>query len=333
MAVCPPGGWLPDRLRAAGVPAVEMPMRGPLSPTAVVKLIRLAREHHIDLIHSHLTRATYLGYFTGMLGRLPVISTVHVLTRDFAYHHLPGRNHRFVAVSDHIRQSLIARGLPPGRVETVYNGSDITEDRIVPAGALSVRAELGLPAEADIVGLVGRVDTFKGHHILVRAAREIVDACPRAYFVFVGHADPGLQQTLWEMASAGGMDDRLRFTGVRNDVARLIDAMDVVTLPSISEACSMAIIEAMSLGKAVVATRAGGNLELVQEATTGLLVERTPEALSAAVIRILRDPGLRASMGSAGQERARAMFSVDAMTQRIESIYQSIVASRAPQHA
>jgi glycosyltransferase involved in cell wall biosynthesis len=330
LAVCPPGGWLSDRLRSSGIRTVEMPMHGLRSPGAILRLRRAAREHGAQLIHAHLTRATYLGYFAGALARVPVVSTVHVLTRDFAYRRLPPRNLWFVAVSDYLRQALIARGLSPGRVQTVYNGTDFgADDRIIPAPSLSVRAELGLPADAELVGLIGRVDSFKGHPLLVRAARDIVECCPRVYFVFVGHAEPGVQQTLWEMASADGVDDRLRFTGVRNDVPRLMEAMDVITLPSLTEACSMSIIEAMAMRRPVVATRAGGNLELVENERTGLLVERTPEALSEAIIRLLQDPSRRAAMGQAGHDRALSLFSAQAMAQNIENLYRRVLEQRA----
>jgi len=333
LAVCPPGGWLSDRLRVAGVPTMEVAMRGLLSPGTIFALRRVARQNRVDVIHTHLTRATYLGYFAGILARVPVISTVHVLTRDFAYRYLPSRNHWFVAVSDYLRQALIARGVPPARVQTVYNGTDFCAgrqdslplDSPVPAQELSVRAELGLPADAELIGQFGRVDSFKGAPLLVRAAKEIVAQCPRAYFVFVGHARPGIQQTLWEMASAEGVDDRLRFTGIRNDVPRLMEAMDVIVLPSLIEACSMAIIEAMAVGKPVVATRAGGNPELIEDQNTGLLVERAPETLAEAVIGLLQDSQRRAAMGRAGQTRARSLFSAQEMAQNMEDFYQRIL--------
>jgi len=325
-AVCPPGGWLPDQLRSAGIPSIELPMKGARSSASILALRRLARERQIDVIHTHLTRATYMGYFAGTLSHIPVISTVHVLTRDFAYRWLPKANHSFVAVSDYLRDRLIARGVPEGRVHTVYNGTDFeTEDEIVPASSLSVRAELGLPADAELVGQIGRVDSFKGAPLLVRAAREVVTQRPHAYFVFVGHAEPGVQQALWEMASADGVDDRLRFTGVRDDVPRLMSAMDVVTLPSINEACSMAIIEAMTMGKPVVATRAGGNLELVADGRTGILVERTSEALASAVNEVLGDPARRLLMGMAAEERAHSLFTAQVMAQNMEHVYQRIL--------
>jgi glycosyltransferase involved in cell wall biosynthesis len=267
-----------------------------------------------------------MGYCAGAMAHVPVISTVHVLTRDFAYRWLPRANHSFVAVSDYLRDRLIARGVHEERVHTVYNGTDLQDgDRIIPAPSLSVRAELGLPADAELVGQIGRVDSFKGAPLLVRAAKEVVAQRPRAYFVFVGHAEPGFQQALWEMASKDGVDDRLRFTGVRNDVPRLMRAMDVITLPSINEACSMAIIEAMTVGKPVVATRVGGNIELIADGETGLLVERTPEALAAGVNTILGDPARGLLMGNAAEHRAHTLFTAQVMARNMEQLYQKVV--------
>jgi glycosyltransferase involved in cell wall biosynthesis len=315
-------------LRAVGVQAAEIPMHGLRSSRTIFELRRVVREHRVEVIHTHLTRATYLGYFAGFLTRVPVISTMHVLTRDFAYRWLPNYNHWYVTVSDYLRQALIARGVPEHRVETVYNGTDFAPYAVRPAtheSVLSVRAELGLPADAELVGQIGRVDSFKGAPLLVRAAKEIVRHCPRAYFVFVGHAAPQIQQALWESACADGVDDRLRFTGLRDDVPRLMEAMDVITLPSQIESFGMVLIEAMAMARPVVATRAGGIPEVIQDQATGLLVNRTPEALAEAVIALLQDPARRIAMGQAGLARARSLFSAQSMAQNMERFYDRVL--------
>ncbi len=331
LAVCPKGGWLPARLREAGVPTTEVPMHGLTAPRTIGVLRGLAREMSADLIHTHLTRATYMGFFTGAMERIPVVSTVHVATRDFAYRFLPMRNHWYVAVSDYLRQRLVDRGVPPDHVETVYNGTDFGGASAAPrVDGLSVRAELGLPADAALVGEFGRVDAFKGQHILVQAAPSIVSRCPQAYFIFVGYAEPSIQQRLWEMASSAGVADRLRFTGVRNDVPRLMHAMDVMTLPSITEACSMAIIESMAVGRPVVATRAGGNVELIVEGETGRLTERTPAALAQAISSLLEDPEERSRMGEAARLRADERFTVGAMATAMERLYSRVTGIPAP---
>jgi glycosyltransferase involved in cell wall biosynthesis len=329
IAVCPPGGWLPEQLRSHGIPAVEMPMRGMLSGSAILGIRRLIRATRADLIHTHLTRATYLGYFAAQATRVPVASSVHITTRDLVYRFLPRRNHWFIAVSDHLRQALIARGVSPRRVQTVYNGTDFDiASQSCGRQGLSVRAELGLPAEAQIVGQVGRVDEFKGARLLVQAARHIVDERPRAYFMLVGRAEPAFQQELWEMAERDGIGDRLRFTGVRDDVPRLMDAADVITVPSQTEMFGMVVIEAMAMGKPVVATRAGAIPELIADGETGMLVERRPEALAGAVSELLGDPSRARAMGEAGRARAADCFSARVMAQNMERAYQRIVSER-----
>ena len=327
-AVCPPGGWLPEQLRLAGIPMLELPMHGKGSAAAILQLRKIIRQRRIDVVHTHLTRATYMGYFAGNISRVPVISSVHVLTSDFAYRWLPRTNHWFVAVSNFLREGMINRGMPEDRVKTIYNGTDLQKETASmsnPSELLSVRAELGIPPDALIVGQVGRVDSFKGAPLAVQAAGQVVKTFPNAYFVFVGHTEPIIQQGLWEMASELGIGDRLRFTGVRNDIARIMSAMDVLITPSEAEACPMTVIEAMAMGKPVVATRVGGIPELIVDGQTGLLVERDPEPLAAAIKRVLSDRQWRLQLGEAGAERAEQMFTAKVMADNMERLYRQVI--------
>jgi glycosyltransferase involved in cell wall biosynthesis len=341
VAVCPPGDWLPEQLRAIEVPAYEMEMRGMRAYNVLWNLHRFVREHKIDLIHAHLTRATYFGLLTGRMAQVPLVSSVHCRTHDVAYRFLfPPHRSRIITVSDYLRDGLLRKGVPPSRIQTIYNGTDFCFEEPGsstipgttgkgPAEALPVHAELSLPPDAELIGLFARVEEFKGHYILAQAARRIVAARPRAYFVCVGPVDPQIQRDLWEIAASDGVADRLRFTGVRDDIPRLMSAMDVVTLPSRYEACSMAIIEAMALGKPVVATRAGGNPELVKDQETGLLIERNADALAQALISILSNAGCRHQMGLAARQRAEAQFSARVMVDQIEHVYGEMLAGRS----
>src|SRR5579862_5394081 len=149
LAVCPPGDWLPGRLTEAGVPHAEILMHGIRSPQAIFKLRQLACANGVDVIHTHLTRATYIGHAAGRLSHIPVVSTVHVMHRNIAYRYLPNRDRSVVAVSEYLRQGLIASGVPADRVQTVYNGTDFDTDlpAVVPVLG-DVRAELGVPPDA-----------------------------------------------------------------------------------------------------------------------------------------------------------------------------------------
>jgi glycosyltransferase involved in cell wall biosynthesis len=326
-AVCPPGGWLPGQLREAGISTVEVPMRGPRSTAAIFTLRKLVEDWRIDIVNTHLTRATYLGYFAGLLAKVPVISTVQIKTRDVSYRYLSRQRLWLVAVSNHIRQDLIARGARADRIQTVYNCTEfIGGERPEPAPIGDVRSELGLPHDSLLVGLLGRVDSFKGAYILADAAQTIVNRCPLTHVVFIGNAEPDTREDLLRIA--GEAAGRLHFIGVRNDVPRLLEAIDVVTLPSISEACSLAIIEAMAMGKPVVATRAGGNLELINHGRSGLLVDRRPEPLADAICELLNDPERRAAMGRAANERANEMFTAEVMAKNMESLYIRVLDQR-----
>ncbi len=334
-AICPPGGWLPDQLRAAGIPLTEMDMRTLRgSVRAPIQLTRLIREQGFDLIHAHLTRATYTGLLAGRFARVPLISSVHCRTADLAYRCLfPPRRGRIVTVSDFLKKGLMHKGVPAQRIQTIYNGTDFvsTAAEAAAAGALNalpVRAEFSLPPDAELIGIFARVEEFKGHFVLAEAVKRIVEARARAYIVCVGSVEPKIQKELWEITAAQGMAERLRFTGQREDVHRLMSAMDVLTLPSRYEACSMAIIEGMALSKPVVATRAGGNPELVENGVTGLLIERNPKDLADALIQILGDPeGLR-RMGEEARHRAETRFSANVMVDQIEGLYRELLEQR-----
>ena len=339
-AVCPPKDWLPEQLRAAGIPTLEMDMRGLRACAAPMNLTRFLREHKIDLIHAHLTRATYFGLLAGRLAHLPLISSIHCRTHDVAYRYLfPRRDSQIVAVSDFLKNGLLRKGVPESRIRTIYNGTEFMEElSAAPSSGgseetLPVRAELSLPPDAELVGLIARVEEFKGHLVLARAVEQIVAARPRAYFVCVGPVVPQIQREIWEITGAAGVAERLRFTGMRDDVRRLMSEMDVLTLPSRYEACSMSIIEGMALGKPVVATRAGGNPELISHEETGMLIERTPEALAEALIAILADPERRRKMGEAARARAQSRFSAQVMVDQIESLYGEILQGRIAAHA
>lgn len=329
-AVCPPGGWITRELSAAGVPTLGWPVHGLRASATVLRLRRYALDHDIAVIHTHLTRATYMGYIAGLLARKPVVSTMHTLNRDWAYRYLPHARHWFVAVSRDLQQAMIRCGAPAERVRAIYNGTDMNppaEDPTVIARA--VRAELDLPPDACIIGVFGRVDEFKGQHILAQALPTIVQERSNAYLVLVGQAEPAMQERLWDIARRGGVADRLRLLGVRDDVARLMAATDIVALTSVIESFGMVIIEAMAMGKPVVATRAGGIPEIVVEGETGLLIDRKPEAAATALKRLCGDYQARIAMGRAGRERAASLFTADRMAAEIESFYMEITGGSA----
>jgi glycosyltransferase involved in cell wall biosynthesis len=164
--------------------------------------------------------------------------------------------------------------------------------------------------------------------VLLRALPPLVRRFPRLRCLVVG--DGPLDGALRREAEALGLAGHCRFTGARPDVADLLAAVDVVVLPSLSEGLPFVLLEAMAVGKPVVATRVGGNPEVVEDGTTGLLVPPgDADALGAALARLLDDSAAAAAMGGRGQARVRERFTVRAMIEALEALYASLAEGRA----
>ena len=185
------------------------------------------------------------------------------------------------------------------------------------AGAREARAELGVADGQVLFGSFGRLQRWKGQDVFVAAAAEVARARPDARFVVVGGSVFGLEPEYFEHlrqeAARQGLGDRIRFTGFRQDVPRLMAACDVVCHTSrVAEPFGLVIIEAMALGRAVIATRGGGPSEIVASPEDGLLVP--PEdvaALAEAMIRLHDSPEKRASLGLGGADRVRKQFTIE----------------------
>jgi len=172
------------------------------------------------------------------------------------------------------------------------------------------RAQLGLPADRLIVGIVARLQRWKGIHVLLQAARELVADNPQLLFVIVGGAhalEPDYPQALQRQSLELGLTTHVRFSGHQANAAQWIAAMDILVSASFGEPFGMVIVEAMALGKAVVATRLDGPTEIITDGVDGLLVAPGNVAeLVAALRRLIDEPALRHTLGAAGRMRAHA---------------------------
>jgi sugar transferase (PEP-CTERM/EpsH1 system associated) len=232
--------------------------------------------------------------------------------------------HRFVALSKHQERYLAERvGIAPRRITQIYNGVDV--ERFRPRDAATTSA--ATPNDASrpfVIGTVGRMQEVKDPLNLVEAflhlRRARPDLAPRVRLVLVGEGS--LRGAVAERLREGGAQDAARLAGAREDVAEQLRALDLFALPSKAEGISNTILEAMATGLPVVATRVGGNPELVLEGATGLLVPPSdPASLAGALARYAENPALAAAHGAAGRERAVAEFSLDRMVARYAALY------------
>jgi L-malate glycosyltransferase len=294
----------------------------------MVRLARLLRREHANVLHTHtLAAANALGRLAGRLAHVPVVSHLHIANhfRPATRPLLAGIDNTtarlaaaLVAVSEDTRRAYVEQGYPP-RIRVVYNGVDLA-----PGDANGLREELAIPAHAPLVAEVGRLCDVKGQRELIDAIRRV----PEAHAVLVG-ADlehgGAYEQALRRRADELGVADRVVFTGRRADAARVLAAADVVALPSWTEGLPLVVLEAMALGRAVVATRVGGTPELVIEGETGLLVPpRDAGALADALRRVLSDDALRQRLGDAGRRRVEERFSATAMARDVLELYDEV---------
>ncbi|MBI4458504.1 MAG: glycosyltransferase [Acidobacteria bacterium] len=188
-----------------------------------------------------------------------------------------------------------------------------------------MRQELRLPPDAPLVAMLSRLNGLKGGEYFVRAAALLAWRFPQARFLIVG--DVGCGDSFYKAALERqvirlGLGGRVLFTGFRLDIPRLLSEVSVSVLPSLSEGLSNVLLESMAAGVPVVASRVGGNPEVVQDGASGLLVPPSDaEALAGAIRTLLEDPELARRYGQAGKERIAQHFTLTRMVRETEEHY------------
>jgi glycosyltransferase involved in cell wall biosynthesis len=321
--VTPGGGWLPGALRSSGIPVMESRMKGFGWLQTMTGLVREIRRNDIQLVHTHLTRAAYIGHALGLLTRVPIVTSVHIANNDQIYRRLAHRNNRLVAVSNYVAGMLRGNGIPERFVRTVYNGTDFID--FAPADRNEVLNGLGIPTDRKVIGLVGKVCRDKGQLELISAMKQVRQDHPDAHVLFVGKVEESVEAEVNAAIDDSGLRSHATLTGVRHDIPSLLDAMTISTLPSVMETFGVAAIEAMARRRAVVATRIGALPEVVQHKQTGLLVDLRPSSIAEAIHYLLENEDERERMGRTGQNVVRQMFTLTEMVKRFEAVYRDVL--------
>jgi glycosyltransferase involved in cell wall biosynthesis len=225
-----------------------------------------------------------------------------------------------VAVSEHLRLGAIKREkLKPDKVVTIPNGILIQNEGLSANERRALRAQLGVPEEVLLVIAVGRLVPVKDHASLLRALAHLNAGDQLPYLALVG--DGELRHKLEAQVRSLGLEDRVVFTGARQDADRLLQAADIYAQPSLREGLSIAKLEAMAAGLAMVASAVGAAGDVVTDGESGLLVPPGDEgALIAALEDLLTDGEKRGRLGAAARERVAAEYSLQRMCQAYERL-------------
>jgi glycosyltransferase involved in cell wall biosynthesis len=233
---------------------------------------------------------------------------------------------RIICVSEAVRQVVLEReGVPADRTVVIRNGIALPGGAPPAEDLSAARSELGFGPHHRIVGMVANLEhAVKGARFFVEALPLIVGKVPEARFVVLGEGRE--RASLQARARELGVGDRVVFAGFRPDVRRFYPVFDVSVLTSLSEGLSITILESMSFGVPVVATRVGGNPELVRHGESGFLVPpKDVEAFADAVVRVLEDPALARKLGARGREIVERDFTLEAVATRYAALYRDVL--------
>ena len=304
----------------------------------VPRFARIMRQYRPHIVHSRNWGAIEAVFAARLVGVPVVIHSEHGyeldmlaglllrrrLLRRFAY---AAADAVFTVSSDlrdyHARQA----GVSPVRIEVLVNGVDTERFAPRPEAKSASRAGLGLPQSSFVIGAVGRLVPIKGQSLLLEAAGILVQRGLDVSVVLAGDG-PELER-LRSVAVSTGLSSRVFFLGASNAIPDFLNALDVFVLPSISEGMSNTLLEAMSSGLPVVASRVGGNVELIEDRVSGLLFGVGDVAgLAEHLSHLLANPQLRCALAGSARTRVMACYRLDSMIEGYRSLYRRLAAQR-----
>ena len=333
-------------LRSAMIPELGREIAPWSDLVTLLKLYRLMRRERPHVVHTHTAKAGFVGRIAARLAGVPVVlHTFHghvfhgyfspAKTRLFLLIERLGArlSTRIITISPRLREEIVQYGVTArGRIVVIPLGLDLDAFASQPRATGHFRRSLGLPADAKLVGAVGRLVPIKNIPLLLEAAALARQEDPDIRVVLVG--DGELRDELEARAEALGLADAVVFAGWRRDLASVYADLDVVVISSDNEGTPASLIEAMATGCPVVSTRVGGVPDLIGDGKTGRLVPPGDrEALAAALLALFRDPKRTARMADLARCRALERHQATRLVADIDWLYRELLAADDPRLA
>ena len=305
---------------------------GKICVPAFVKLFKLLKNERPDIVHTYLFTASLYGRIVAKLIGIPVVIVSERSTDNWKKSSYIWMDRILAKVTDRIlvnaqtiKESLVKREkIPDKKIQIIYNGLDLNKFDSGRGNKDQIRENLGVLNGNLVIGIIGRLSKEKDHLTFLNAAKQIISTTPRVNFIIVG--DGHLRKELEDISINLGIKDSVIFMGNTSNVSDVLIATDILVSASLYEGCSNAILEAMATGLPVVATKVGGNKEIVTDGITGILITpQDPDALAEAVLSLLKNAELMKSMGKKGRERIEADFILSKMVKNTEEVYETLI--------
>jgi glycosyltransferase involved in cell wall biosynthesis len=331
-------GRLAEEARRLGVTVhcLSKGFRG--DPRPLLGLVRTIRRHQVDVVHTHMPSGNVYGRLAArMAGGTGLVTTLHYIDREALPFLSPlvqrllfdgdirmaAMCDRIVATSEHLRRTLVERGMDASKIVTILNGVNLGSLPGNGGASEELRRQLGIARGVPAVGIVGRLVPVKNHALFLRAARAVLDRGTRAVFVVVG--DGPLRDPLRALSRELGLQEQVVFAGFRDDVMSLLPLFDLCMLTSNSETSAYGVSEPMAVGRPVVATAVGGVTELIDDRVDGWLCPPgDADALAEGVCALLRDPEQAGRMGERAARKVRERLSLEGQVERLEEVYREV---------
>jgi glycosyltransferase involved in cell wall biosynthesis len=313
-----------------------------LDVLALMALYRLMKAERYDIVHTHATKAGFLGRIAARLAGVPIIlHSVHgwafnypavpkYLTQAFILiERFAARfTDKIVTLTHTLMDDALKVGVGrPDQYAVIFSGIDVDQFRNVQVDVQKKRAELGLPLQGPIVGTVTIMNNHKAVDDIVRAAPKVLEAMPDAHFLLVG--DGELLPTVRALVQQLNLEDKVTLPGLRRDVPELLAIMDVFAHMAWYEILPRAILQSLATGTPVVVAQTGSLEEIIKDGENGILVPpHDPDALAEALIKLLRQPELLQRMGRVARESVAAHFTLEAMVRSTEVLYNELIEAK-----
>ena len=318
---CPLDSFVDKEARERGIRTVAISAKRRSDWSTLKPYLKLLSEEKFDVLHTHSHRDTLVPPLAGYLKHVPC----RVMTFYSPDSNDMGRFSSFfyknvvtdiIAVSEALRQTHVADGVPENKFQMIHNciDSSVLQRAVIPEVVTDLRQKWGTP----LVGFAGRIVPEKGWEDFVRAMALVPEA--RGVIIGEGRDAEKAKLRLREL----DLEDRVTMTGFTKDIPHALSALDIHVLPSVyKEPCATVVLQAMALGRPVIGTTLGGTPEMILDGKTGLLVPpNNPQEMAKAIQTLLDNPPLRQRMGTAGRERVETIFDMQTMVKELENLYQ-----------
>ena len=324
-------GWVSSRVQQLGLNLLLKPLNSSVDIKWLMNMYRYIKNNDVKLIHSHEFAMNFHSTLLSQISGVPCVTTVHgkkyypdKWIRRFIYRYI-AEHSKLIAVSDDLKQFLVSNiGINKRQLDVLPNGVDI--DKFKPSESIrnETRSALGIKEGHTLIGAVGNLYPVKGHKFLIDAAALVCAKYPKTIFIIAGRG--GLEDDLKKQAVRLGLENNILFLGYREDVDRLLQAMDVFVMSSLSEGLPVSILEAMASRTLIVSTDVGGISEVIKHKSTGYLVEpKSSESLARSLIESIQEKEIKSEILNNAFELVASNHSLSKMLSEYSKLYNRLM--------